>query len=257
MNDIILWDAFIDKIKINQKTKIYKGLNSGAITKLLFAGALDSMCTERRRAYKSDLEMYQVLHTELLSALKSKAALAKKSKSEIIGLNEVKTDIHLALWRYQVNPLASTPFIDILKGSLGLMGFAKDEARNRYQKFTDANSVIHIVTDEWQRVFSFVGQTFWQQIQKGYVVFHMPGIVTNKVVKRYSNNTKEMMVLSLYTGRENIDNIILWPEYGKNNINPYLKEMIKIGGVYLMEIKPSLKDGKQGGQLKGSQEFRL
>lgn len=255
MSDVHSWEDFVSKLARAKKENKIAKMSVPTLIRLTYGGAFDSLTIEKRKKHPSNLSMYHEMFAETLAALKSKASLPKKGKNDIIGLDQVKNDLTLSLWRYQVNPSGSYPFLDTLKDKLSIMGYSYESARNRYSKVSGDKTKMTIASDEWKRIFSFHGTKFWEDIQYGRVTFALPGIITKASVLWNKERTKERMVVQIYTGKDNTEDLMIWPKYGENTVNPYYKEFIKPGSVWLLEVKASLRDGKQSGSILSAQQF--
>jgi hypothetical protein len=248
------WDAFIQKLTIAKAEKIIGKFSVPAFTTLIYGGAVDELLSERLDC-QNRLDVYYNAYLEVKHAVDSKAGLPKKSKTAKIGISDIKTEAHLAMWRQTNSPIGVYPFLRSMTENLKGLGFAYDEIKNYFIKRAD-KGVVHIATDEYQRIFSFVGTEFWSRIRQEKYIFHIIGVVTDKQVRLWSNNTKEMMKLSIFTGKENINDLIIWPPYGENEVDPFLKINIEVGNIYLFRILPKVDGEKQSATIKEVKKFQ-
>jgi hypothetical protein len=255
--DVHDWDSFVSKLARAKKEDKIKKISVPSILRLIMCGAFDGLAMQKRQKYNSNLPMYMDMFAEVCKVLKSKAALPKKGKNDLIGLDKVKNDIQLSLYRWTLNPSGSYPFIHSLKDKLSVLGFNYDDVRGRYTKLSGDKTKMMIATDDWKRIFTFHGTQMWKDVEAGRLIFSIPGIITKANVLWNKERTKERMVVQIYTGKDNTEDLMIWPEYGKNTINPFLKEFIKPGSVWLLDVRPQIRDGKQGGTIKNAQEFRI
>lgn len=251
------WEEFLSKVTAAKTEGLIEKFSVPAMTNLIYGGAVDSLLAEQLKQ-KNRIQVYNDAYTELKTALKSKAGLPKKTKNSIIGISDIKTDAHLAMWRHSNSPLGVYPFLESLKDNLMMLGFVYNQDRERYQKTekVGSNNIIHIATDNFSKIFSFYGTGFWNQIESEKYIFHVVGVVTAVSTRLYSNNTKEMLKVSFFTGREMVEDIILWPEYGKNEVNQFWKTSIQVGELFLFRVKPKFDNGNKGGQLKDVKKFQ-
>jgi DNA polymerase III alpha subunit len=211
------WSDFINNLKLAKKAKKNKGLSVSTIANLLFSGAMDSMITET-----PTLELYKKMYTEVQDALKSKAQLAKRKKTEMLGLAEVTDEFSLSLWRNQMNPLAVYDLISPCAENLKMFGFesTKHPAYPLMVKKSDKVRTPVVLTQFWKQVFD--SPAAMASFETGQYELAILGIVTDVNVVKFSDGKKERMVFKLFTGVESTDSITVWPE-----MNGKVSEVLK------------------------------
>lgn len=254
MDNLQTWDEFIDKIRTIKQEKLIDKVSAPALANLIFVGAFDELLKDRL-ATGNIIDVYKNAFEEIKTATGSKASLPKKTKNAIVGIVDIKTEAHLAMWRQSSSPLGVYPFLNSLGDNLRILGYTWNEERGQFRKHDDKGR-IHIVTDEWERIFSLYDTNFWPMIQSKKFVFHIVGVVTNLKTSMYHNNSKEMLKVSLFTGRENIEDLVIWPERDTNKVSPFLKTQLQTGNIYLCEIMPKYDGKRKQGYIYNVQKFQ-
>lgn len=253
MRKFVNWDNFIDKLKEGKKIGKTKGLSVPAITNLLFAGAFDDLIGgDDSNGYASKYQMYNRMFEDVKKALKSKASLPNKKKGEAIGLADVQSDLHLALWRQQVNPLSSFDLIGAYLPQLKLRGYERDSRPGTvaYKK-KNSDDTVNFLLPDWGYIFKYEGTPQWNAVTSkqgmGRIVYL--GIVSEVNTLRWANGTKEMIKFKIYIGKETTDEIVCWPEHDTGKIREYTKESLKPGLIALFRVKPTTYQGRRGANL--------
>lgn len=238
----------MQKLEAVKEEKLIPSLRVGPMIVAIYSGAMDSILQELIDKHGSHIKAYQEAYDDLIKTTGSSAKLPKKKKNEFIGLDEVKTDAQLAAWRNQNSPIGVFRFIYSIRSELEMLGFKYEEYRKNFRRFDQKNNVMEIATDEWEKLYSFIGSDYWDQIQRRQYRFHVIGVVTSAQVQKF-HTTKEMFKVSFFTGKESVTDVVLWPEWGSEKVNPYLKMAIKQGEMFLFEVVPTFNKGKKGGKL--------
>jgi hypothetical protein len=243
------WDDFIDKLKEGKKAGKTKGVTMSCITNLLYAGAFDELLADRLSEKKDRFVIYNELFEEAKTALGSKALKPKKKKTENVGLSDVNSDLHLALWRQQINPLSTYDLIDAYLPQLKLRGYSKDPSPGRiaYRKKHD-NGMIDFLMPDWNYVFKYINTPIWTMFtdRSGMGRLQYLGIVSEASTLNYQNGQKEMLKFKLYIGKEFTDEIVIWPDKETGRVKEYLKESIKPGLIAIFTVKPTYYRNKFG-----------
>jgi hypothetical protein len=238
------WNDFIASLKEAKKQKKNKGLSVSAISTLIFSGAMDSMIED-----KPGLAVYLRMFNEARSALGSKANLAKKKKTELMGLADVKTTIQLSLWRYQVNPLSSFDILEEYKDKLRMLGFLDTNNPGYPMKSNSeflSNSPV-VLSPYWRNIFT--NPKAMSAFEDGSFDLAIFGTIVDARVVPYDEGRKTRLLFKIFTGVENTDDITVWPgRTGKITES-------QIAGMSLLNngcaiIKPKPWNGKPGAVLK-------
>lgn len=249
------WDDFINKLKDGKKTGKSKGVSVPCITNLLYAGAFDGLLEDRFQVKKDRFTVYNELFEEVKSALKSKAGLPSKKKTDTIGLEEVNSDLHLALWRQQVNPLSSFDLIGAHMGQLQMRGYTKDDQPGRlaWRKKDESTGIINFLMPDWQYIFKYLNTPVWTSFthKDGMARLQFLGIVSESSKLRYADGQKEMIKFKIYIGKEFTDEIVIWPDRETGKIRDYWRETVKPGLIAIFTVKPTYYNGRYGASLLG------
>lgn len=249
------WEDLLEKLAHVKEEKLLPGLRVGPMVVAIYSGGLDSILQPLIDSHGSHINAYNQAYKDVIKVTGSTAKLPKKNKNDFIGLDEVSNDAQLAAWRNQNSPIGVFPFLNTMKSELEILGFKYDENRHNYRKSDPVKNTLDIATDEWEKLYSFIGSSYWDQIQSRNFRFHVVGVTTSVEVRKFSNNTKEMMKLSFFTGRESVSDVILWPDWGQDRIDAFLKMIIKPGEIFLFEAVPTFKNGRKGGRLVGAKKI--
>lgn len=245
------WSEFLVKLKEAKIKKKNKGLQVPCITTLIYSGAFDSMIPTE---WPKNHETYHRMYTEVLIALKSKANLPAKTKTAPIGLSDVNEqgETALELWRWSTNPLSSFDLVSRCLEPLKSYGFeyylnGSDPTFKMYRPADQTRKrPASFVSDHWAAIFAD---------RRAFELFNktaelaVVGIVTETEMRPFGDG-KEMLKFRLYTGREYTDEIVVWPTYGGNTVNPVDVQNIKPMRVGTAIIKLTEFNGRPGGSLK-------
>jgi hypothetical protein len=237
------WNEFIDALKLAKKEKKTKGISMQAISNLLFAGAMDSMIPEDR---PRNVETYTALFKEAKAALKSKASLGKRRKGEIIGLEDVGGATTLALWRQQMNPLASCDILSSNKRALGMYGFVEKDHPAYPMIMISENMAPTLLSMYWNKVFE--NESAMAYFERGSYNLAVLGLVTESVIRPYADGLKHRLTFKLFTGVDNTDEITVWPSK-EGKLNQALVDSIKPMELGFAIVKPKQWNGRNTATL--------
>jgi hypothetical protein len=245
------WDEFLAKTKIAKKMKQTKGLNVGCITKLIFAGVFDGMLPN---VTDNPIALYTQMYEDIKKTLGSKAMLPKKSKTQVIGISDIKNPLQLAFWRYQVNPLKFTPILKYLDRDLKDNGFnprPHDKQKYfQYTKFADKENPVFVSTNpdvsldmspETTKRFTNRGT---KGVPSSKYLMGLCGILSKVEYRKFGSEDKEMVSISLFTGERLVDNIIKWPSYHSHTIDESFRALAVPGNLVRLTTQVSIKDNK-------------
>jgi len=238
------WAEFIEKLADAKKRKV-KGLNIPTIANLLFGGAMDSMLPP---GTEITIEMYKGLFEEAKKALKSKASLAKKRKTELIGLGEVNGPVSLSLWRHQMNPLSHFDIISSCKENLKMYGFedTKHAAYPMKRRASETYRTPALLTPYWGKVFQ--NKIALDAFEAGEYELAILGVITSATVRPYADGTKDRLVFQLFTGTEHTDDIIVWPDR-QGKIPEAITNSIRPLELGFAIVRPKTWNGRAGATL--------
>jgi len=278
------WDEFITKLRKAKAEKKIVGNVASVFMNLLYSGALDSMLPSN---VKPTLSLYDSLLDQILNALKSKASKPKKTKTEMVGLKDVKNDVILGLWRYQNNPLAQFNLKSHCMSTLGnvhspIMGYVPtepDEGRGFMKKEHEIDSKdwkvieknVFFISTDWQKFFErdifrnlwVYDQDYTKNDNKGIdesydrdtkittkenCTLAIMGVVISKTVSRTMSG-KEKMEVVLFTGSECTGPITFWPARGHSDLHKSIIDGIKVMNVYAIQVKLSEYKGRPGASV--------
>ena len=261
MSNLMTWPVFVEKLVRAKKEKKNKGLAVPAITNLIFSGAFDGMLDSTPEDEAALINKYHEMYHEVRDALKSKASLPKAKKGEAVGLEDVASPASLAFWRYQINPLSKFNMLDLADHVLKGRGFDKNGGRGIFTHRRDPQAEgqkTEWVTDRWSDLFLMPKEgergAFWQSITKGIQSVVLVGVISEAKTLRYANGTKERLSVSLYTGRENVRDLVIWPKKD-GRISEMQKATIKPPAWGLFWVRPQLWNGKKTGMIDKWEEL--
>lgn len=244
------WSEFL--VKISQlKAKGGKlGFNIGVVTRLIFTGAFNSMLTPGDEYMKMPaFERYQRMTKEAATAMKSKAKLPGKSKTEAIGIDEIRNDAGLVLWRHIVNPLFQFNLASLYKDHLHkTMGFRPSQNGNVRMIPMVLNLPDKPGCDLWTRWEDVYSQTQnFHTYKAGTRMAAVMGIIT-KTDKMVMKNGRVALRVFFFDGFKEWE-IKLWPERDKETYSPGKAAYLKPCTSGLLVIKPDVYNGTKTGNL--------
>lgn len=239
------WNEFCSNLKRAKKEKKTKGLSVPSIAALLFSGAFDSILPPD---VPKTSENYKIWYDQMRTALSSKASLAKKKKTELIGLEDVYGPISMSLWRHQVNPLSMFDIISSCKEDLKMYGFVdtRNEAYPMKRPITETHRAPVLLTPYWSKVFQ--NSQAIAAFEAGEYELGILGVVTDVSIKTYAEGTKERLVFRMFTGHEYTDEITVWPDKS-GKITDFI-----LGSIFQLElgfaiVRPKSWNGRPGASL--------
>jgi hypothetical protein len=239
------WSEFTASLKEAKKRKKNKGISVPTIATLLFGGAMDSMIPPET---PKTVELYKKMFEEVKTALGSKANLAKKKKTELIGLSDVHGHVSLSLWRHQMSPLSTFNIIPSCQENLKLYGFVDSKhlayplKRAASEKYP--NPVL--LTPYWSKVFQ--NPIALKAFQDGEYDLAILGVITDVAIKPFADGAKERMIFKIFTGHEYTNDITVWPgEDGK--IPQRILMSVKPMELGFAIVKPKTWNGQPGATL--------
>lgn len=241
----MLWSDFVDQLKAAKKAKKSKGLSVPTIATLLYSGAMDSMMPP---GFVGSPETYKPLYDQVCKALGSVAKLAKKKKTEMLGLQEVDGAVSLSLWRHQVNPLSTFDIVGSCKEDLKPYGFVETKSPScpMERKVSDIYKTPGLLTPHWSKVFQ--NKVALDVFEAGKCELVILGVIISAEVKPYSDGTKERLCFKMYTGVEYTDEITVWPDKS-GKLPVQIKEAIKSMEMGFAVVRPKTWNGRPGATL--------
>lgn len=259
------WDEFVIKLKEAKKLGLNTGLDVGCITNLIYAGAFDDMIGGPPGKGES-LDKYNSMFESVRSALKSKAAKPKKTKTQPIGIDDIKNDTQLGLWRFLVNPMSGFDFMPYCKDILRNRGFSElskmqmdfglgDAFLLHHQGNTESFPNPSYVVNKWGNAFTDrFGKHVQQMILNGERYICMVGVITASKKLPYSNGSKKRAVLEFYNGSEVVKDLTIWPGRATNRLPDYTLTMGKMS-FGIITIHPKVWNGRKTGTVIGWERF--
>lgn len=256
----MLWSDFLLKIKYCKDNKITSGVSASGVALVLFSGGFDSML-ENPPKYGQMLTTYLKMFEDYKKASGSKAELPKKNKTQLIGLQDVKSDRSLVLWRFIVNPVSKFDFVQVYKEQLRMIGLVeldlmkKNMGFDRFFTMESKGGTNHFplptyLTKSMSYIFNAphpnsdtICKRFTQKERNANsrdAAF--VGVVISKRKIPYGAG-QHRMVINFYNGYETI-NVIVWPDY-KTRLLPNL-DYLKPMSVGVMTVRPNLWKGNGG-----------
>lgn len=236
------WNEFINKIKEFRKQTGKSPLNAPPMIKLLYGGAFDEMLSPEARKIPAILR-YEGLTKELLDAMGSKASIPKKTKTEIIGLDQVRGMGHLMLWRYSSNPFIQYDLTDYSITFLKSLGYERPKMQEGditwTRPATDARGRTDILYS-WHNIFS--RPPVLRCYESGQRNLAVMGIVVKAEKKIYQGH-KESLAVVLFNGHEYTCEMRMWPgEDGK--LNKGILAQMEVGSTGLAMVRPKVWNDK-------------
>lgn len=278
-NEVENWVHFLLKLSDAKKAGVTKGISVPAITRLIYAGAFDSMIPDDHSGRidgKVTYETYEKMHEEVKRALKSKASLPKASKTQSLGIDSIDSNITLLRWRAQASPTFRFNLSELYKNNLENLGFIEHKPTDAVSKSVvlykrdrnlGKNRVERtLLIRSWEGLWSLskkdIDRFLVKSVQAGgteyefYVAFL--GFVTEKETRFYSENAKEMLRVKLYLGEDHTDYLIKWPEWGHDRVSESVKMRLDPRRPVLVRVKPTIwKDKYYGGSIVEVEPFTL
>lgn len=239
------WNEFCTKLREAKKAKKNKGLSVPVIATLLFGGAMDSMLEPGEVA---GVDTYKRMYEDVKAALGSKANLAKKKKTEMLGLIDVDGAVPLSLWRHQMNPLATFDIITTCKEDLKVYGFidTNHPAYPMKRKASDNYKSPALLTPYWGKVFQ--NKMALDAFEAGEYELAILGIITEATIKPYADGDKERLCFRLFTGTEYTDEITVWPT-ASGKIASQIRDSVKPMEIGFAVVRPKTWNGRPGATL--------
>lgn len=240
------WNDFIEKLKQAKTEKKNKGLSVSTIVTLIYSGAFDGMVENLE---KNPINRYKIMFNDVTSALGSKASLPKKKKTEILGIIDIKNVVDLAIWRHQVNPFGGFSILDFYRDNLRLMGYMdRNVGRSMVKPSTEKTNPSFLI-DQPSYVYDYgVDSAFFKAFKERKSNLDIIGVISDVKLRKWQNNTKEMLCITLFTGMETLGNLVIWPKSGENEISEVHKSL-KTGDVGIITIIPNIRNNAPGGSV--------
>jgi len=250
------WSEFLEKVKLSKKAKIDANLSTTCITSLIFAGAFDSMIDEDVPA-NGDIKLYTQMYEDAKKALGSKAKMPTKSKIQLIGLDEVKNERQLGLWRFSANPMSKFDFSPYCKEWLARRGFCElSEMKKKagyhrnfplYHEETDTFPYAGYLINHWQGIFEndfeLVTKAF---LDKAYMACLVGVVVSAEKVTMKSG--KKRMKVDFYNGYGIIRGLNIWPTWGSDSMPKFTGSLKKMNFGMLV-VSVNVYNGHNGGNI--------
>lgn len=255
------WQDFLLKIRTYKSTKIQEEkLNASTAMRLIFAGAFDSMVEPDTLKPLNIVATYRRMCDELVAALKSSAKLPPAKPKELCGIADIHNEANLNSWRFTSNPLVTYDLAGKMERELDAIGYRKhisgksrpytvfklvDDLENGKDKSRDRGGPITFILSSWKDVFEDEGIV--KAIESNQVRVGILGVVTSQEAKPYGDN-KVRIVLKLFTGVEDTDDIVIWPDRNSGQIEPLMRAIVpNEHGIAL--ISPKVWNGKYSASL--------
>jgi hypothetical protein len=257
------WNEYLAKIEQLRKDGGKAGFNVGLVIRLIYVGAFQSMIAHdpgytTMPAWRRCLRMAE----EVTKAFGSKAALAKKSKTEPVGIIDINSDAALVLWRHLVNPLFTFNLTGLYGKTLTEgFGFVKNQVGNTatvpYCKETPGKSLQGIdLYSAWEYVFraaeSYGAYTSWRRAP-GVI-----GVVTSTQARSFQSfgKTKTFLAVTFFDGFKTHE-CVLWPDDKQFHYNEAKAAVLAPCSYGIFLIQPKVIKGRLGGSLKTFYPIRL
>lgn len=245
------WLDFLDKLRSGQKAGMKLGVNIGALTKLIFAGAFNGMIKELPEYSKMPAWQRCVrMADETTKALKSTGKLPKRTKNEPIGLNEINNDVGLVLWRHMANPLFTHNLTTLYPEHMRMVFGFEANKRGNTQKVpmvkepADGRAGTDLLS---AFIYAFESAAMSAAYKKGQRNAAVMGIIVKTEARKYQGH-KKFLSVTFFDGYHEYD-VTLWPPFGASEFNQATAAALKPCAYGLFVIKPDLYKGKRGGTL--------
>lgn len=251
MNQSMTWVEFLKKLSDLKKQGGKTGFNMGVLTRLIFADAFRSMI-KNNPEYMSmpAVPRCQRMTAEVAAILKSKAKLGKSSKNEPIGIEDIKNDATLVLWRRLVNPIFTHNLAAMygkhLNQAMGFQWIAdRDIAKKTPMVLNLPNKPGCDLYARWEDVFT--NEASYKLYTNGLRRAAVMGIVT-KTSPLKTKTGKTALTISFFDGFDEYT-IKLWAEKDTNKYSQAKAAYLKPSAIGLFLIKPNLYNGQPDGNL--------
>lgn len=242
------WEQFVELLRKKKSDKTLGKLNVASLITMIYSGAFDEAMGAR-----PSFVNYVTMMQQLLAATGSKAGPAKAKKTDLIGLDKViqlKDPSLLGVWRWQVNPLAKTDLLPLLKPLLEHNKFTNYQSFNkRFIMERNENRFVTYVTTIWSDLFEDE-PTRRLVVKDKSVRVALPGIVTGRSERPFGNEGKRMAVISFYTGEDYAPDLVMWPDYGELDFNRARYEAMAPLTRGILIVKPTEWNGRRGGRIE-------
>ena len=240
------WNEFINKIS-EFKKEGSTGLNAPALIRLVYSGAFDSMLSPDHFKIPA-ADRYPILVKDILSALKSKATMPKKSKTDLLGITDITSPGHLMLWRYMVNPFVKYDVADYMISFLKTHGFQRPSIQEGditwFKPESSTNTRVDIRYN-WR--YFFTKKNLFDMYKNVDRLIAVAGIIV-KAEKRMYQGDKESLVVQIFNGHEYTDDLRMWPG-SDGKLNKAVVAQLTKCSMGLAIIKPSKFRDKPSGTL--------
>ena len=257
------WSEFVDKLEKAKKKSLNNGLSVPCIANLIYAGAFDSML-ESQPVPGQYLATYGKMFEDVRHVLKSKAGLPKKTKTIPMGLDDIRNDIQLGLWRFLVNPMSKFDFTPFCRSQLEMRGFADipEYVKERIPGIEKNYPMKHDGNTENQTVPAYL-VNIWDDVYESRIHPNIPlyfrkthknkpparhgclvGVVVDAKRVPYGKDGKRRLVIDFYNGYQLINGIVVWPDYRTNDLPRFTNSIRKMSFGVLSLIPKSYKGRK-------------
>lgn len=252
------WIDFLDKIRALKKQGGKAGFNAGVVTRLIYAGAFNSMLVGNKDyldlpAHERCLRMTR----EAVKAMKSNAKLPKASKTEPIGIVDIRNDAGLVLWRHIVNPLfqfnLSSLYKEHLRKTMGFMPSTTGDTRMIPMNLNLPDKPGCDLYARWEDVYAMPASM--KSYQQGIRRCACMAIIT-KTDKMVMKNGRVALRVYFFDGFREYE-IKLWPPQGRDMYDQAKAAYLKPCAVGLLLIKPDVYNGSRTGSLSHFYEMSL
>jgi len=248
------WNEFIDKVASAKKLKIKLGFNAGGIIRLIYAGAFNGLITHDEEYVKMPAYLRcSRMTAEALKAMKSKAALPKSTKTEPIGVRDIKSDASLVLWRHIVNPLFTYNLVNLYSQHLqSHFGFTPNQVGNTKaiplvkHMSSDTGKPSTDLYSSWAAAFD--QEHAMEDYRNGRRNAAAVGVIVKAAARRYGQEGKRCMDVTFFDGFQEYQ-VTMWPNRNTGDYNLANAADLKACEFGLFVIKPSIYKGKKGGSL--------
>ena len=259
------WSEFTGKLVEAKKLGVNNGLSVPCIANLIYAGAFDEMIGGEPDSTKM-VSTYTSMYEEMRDSLKSKAKLPGSNATMSIGLDEVKNEVQLGLWRYIANPMSKFNFIEYCQDSLAARGFCEltrqqkrvglDEAfLLHHTGNTDNYPIPSYLIEKWGVGFTKqFGLNIYNKIKNGERSVSMVGIITVSQKTTFADGAKKRLKIEFYNGNEVVKDLVVWQDRISGKFPAFTYTMNKMSyGV--ITVKPGMWGSKRTGTIIGWDKF--
>lgn len=266
------WQDFLDKIRFVKKHKI-KTPPAPVIFKLIYAGAFDSIIPVKN--IKNIHEYYRKMCDDVSNVLKSKAQLPKASKTQTIGVADIDSEVKLYQWRSEINPTFTFNLTDLYKGHLLSLGYLPFNTQDpRYKPIKYIKEVKYnqhyiektVLMESWNDFWSLPDDILFKQflsdgcsyngIHYKYFVSFI-GFISNIEERVYGKESKEMIKVKLYLGKDHTNYLVQWPDK-TGKIKEENRKKITLNRPVLVSIRANISNGRfKGGSIQDIHAFTV